>query len=300
MTPRRSYGQALPKSGSDAQKSAQAQPATDERPQDRAAIRATVDAFVKAFESRDPKSLASHWTSGGEYHNAAGATVRGRDTLEKAFTVLFAKTPEVKAEVHPESFRFLSRDSGVEEGTVTVRRGPVEPSTKARYRILFVREENRWRVAQLDESASDTVSVDELDWLVGDWKSVSGQGADILTSYTWAPNKKFIHAQFTVKEKGHTLTGNQVIGVDPATGNIRTWTFEADGGVGEASWNRDGDHWVLDAAGSLKDGRTVTETNILTRINADTFTWQSVDRHLGDKLIADLAPVKVVRVKSAK
>jgi hypothetical protein len=88
--------------------------------------------------------------------------------------------------------------------------------------------------------------------------------------------------------------------VDPATGALHTWTFEADGGVGEADWNRDGDHWVLDAAGTSSDGRQLTETNILRRVNDDTFTWQSVDRTLDDNTIPDLPPVKVTRVKTEK
>ena len=95
------------------------------------------------------------------------------------------------------------------------------------------------------------------------------------------------------------LSGTQVIGVDPATGELHSWTFEADGGVGEADWSRDGDHWVLDAAGTLTDGGTLTETNVLRRINDDTLTWQSVDRLLDDETIPDLAPVKVSRIKSA-
>src|SRR5262249_4623400 len=125
-------------------------------------------------------------------------------------------------------------------------------------------------------------------------------GAEIHTTYAWAPNKKFIHAQFTIKERDRTFVGTQVIGVDPATEGLHSWTFEADGGVGEADWNRDGDHWVLDAHGTLTDGRSLTETNILPRVNNDTFTWQSINRSLEDSELADLAPVKVTRLKPTK
>jgi len=109
--------------------------------------------------------------------------------------------------------------------------------------------------------------------------------------------RKFLQARFTVKEKDLTLSGNQIIGVDPATGAIHSWTFEADGGVGEGNWSLDGDHWLVDASGTLRDGRTLTETNVLRRVDADTFTWQSIERRLQDETIDDLAPVKVTRVK---
>jgi uncharacterized protein (TIGR02246 family) len=289
--------QPAPKSGTQARpKSAEADP----RPADRAAVRAAMQSFVKAFQSRDPKALAALWTSGGELRTVQGVEVQGRDTLEKGFTAFFARTPEVTAEVRPGSLRFLSKDAAVEEGAVTVRRGPVVPATQAHYRVLFVREEGRWLLAELHESPADAASIGDLAWLVGEWKSTSGQGAEIHTTYAWAPNQKFLQVRFTIKEKGLALSGSQVIGVDPATGAIHTWTFEADGGVGEADWSRDGDHWVLDAAGTLTDGRTLKETNILTRVSDDTFTFQSVDRSFDDQTVPDLPPVKVTRVKPEK
>jgi hypothetical protein len=161
----------------------------------------------------------------------------------------------------------------------------------------MVREGGRWLVAQLSESPGDKESIEDLGWLVGEWKSKTKEGAEIQTTYSWHPNKKFLQSQFTIKEKSLTLSGSQVIGVDPAIGTIHSWAFEADGGVGEGDWRRDGDHWLVEASGTLADGRTLTETNILRRVNDDTYTWQSIDRHLGDDTLADLAPVKVMRVK---
>jgi uncharacterized protein (TIGR02246 family) len=289
--------------GIDSAKAQQASPPKSQaadRPEDREAIRSAMRSFVKAFESRDAKALAGHWTTGGEFTNEAGLTVRGREALEKAFSEVLAKTPEAKAEVHPESLRFLSSGSAIEEGSVTVRRGSAEPTTRARYKVFLVREQGSWLFAQMGESPGGDASVADLAWLIGEWKSTGGQGAEIRTTYSWAPNKKFIHADFSIKEKELALGGFQVIGVDPATGSLHTWTFEADGGIGEADWNPDGDHWVLDAAGTLSDGSTLTETNILRRVNDDTFTWQSVDRTYGDAELSDLAPVKVTRVKPGK
>ena len=292
--PRRARAQSDNAPGS----AARTQPApADDRSGDRAAVRAAMASFVKAFESRDAKSLAAHWTAGGEYQPLDGARVRGREALEKGFTAFFARNPGSRAEIHHESVRFLSGDTAVDEGSVAVRPGPLEPTTRARYSALLVREGGRWWLAQLSESPGDRESIEDLGWLVGDWKSKGQEGAEIQTSYAWHPNKKFLLVRFATKEKSLTLSGSQVIGVDPATGEIRSWIFEADGGVGQADWRRDGDHWLVDASGTLTDGRTLTATNILRRVNEDTFTWQSVDRHLDDETLPDLAPVKVARVK---
>ncbi len=253
--------------------------------------------FETAFEARDARALAAHWTAGGELLTESGELVRGRSALEAGFSAFFAETPDVSAEVRPRSLRFLSTESAIEEGIVAVRRSPTEPETQASYSALFVREDGDWLLAQLSESPVDALSIEDLAWLVGDWESEVGQGAEIRTTYTWAPNKKFLQSRFTIKEQDLELSGIQIIGVDPASGTIHTWTFEADGGVGEADWYEDGDHWVLEAAGTLPDGSTLYETNIVRRIDDDTFTWQSTDRIINDTEMPDLPPVKVTRVK---
>jgi len=290
--------QAYAQAGAKAKTSTQgASSPIDPRSEDRTAIRASLDSFVKAFESRDSKALADHWTAEGEYSRDDGVTIRGRPAIEKAFAEFFAKTPEVKAEIQPQSLRFVARDTAMGEGSVTVHRGPVEAATRANYKTLIVREDGRWRLAQLSEATDDKASIGDLAWLIGQWQSTSGQGAEILTTYAWTPSKKFIYVQFTIKEKELSLSGSQVLGVDPATRTLHSWTFEADGGVGEGEWSHDGDHFVIDASGTLADGRALSETNVLRRVNDDTFTWQSINRLLDGNEIADLPPVKVTRIK---
>src|SRR5262249_48017871 len=116
----------------------------DSRSKDRAAVRAAMQGFVKAFESRDGRAVRGWWVAGGEFRNVDGVVVGGRDALEKSLTALFARTPEVAAEVRPEPVRFLSNDAAVEEGTATVRRGRVEPDSHTRYRALLLREGGHW------------------------------------------------------------------------------------------------------------------------------------------------------------
>lgn len=274
-------------------------PASETRGEDRAAVRAALQAFEKAFESRDAKALAAHWTDEGEFENVAGVTLHGREAIEQGFARLFERTTSVRAEVHPDSLRFLSKDSAVEEGQVTVRRDDEQAASRARYTAMLVREGGQWKIARLGETPDDGASLDDLAWLIGQWKSAAGEQAEIITTYRWSPSKKFIHATFTLKEAERSLSGTQVIGVDPATGTIHAWTFEANGGVGESDWTSDGDHWTLAAAGTLPDGRALIETNILRRIDDNTLTWQSIERTLDDAPLADLPPVKVVRVNDA-
>lgn len=290
---------AAPRPGSAGAQEAAPKPvaaAAESRPEDRAAIRAAMQVFVKDFRAGDAKAVAGHWTAEGEYVGEDGGTIRGREALEKSFAEFFAKHPKVHAETRPESLRFVSRDTAIAEGTVAVRRDPSGPLLGASYHAILVREEGRWRFAHLSETATDEDTLQSLAWLVGDWKS-TGQDVEATTSYTWNDTKTFLKVRFAIKEKDRTLGGDQFLGKDPASGEIRAWTFEATGGIGEGTWRRDGDRWVVETRGTLPNGDVLTATNILTKVNDDTFTWQSIDRAIGDEQLPDLAPVKVTRVK---
>lgn len=255
---------------------------------------------MDAFNKRDAQALASRWTAVGEYENTQGVNLRGREALAAAFAEFFAASPDVVAQVSASSTRTVAQGAAIQEGDVTVRRGPVEPVTRARFTAIYVNEGGQWLLASLREEPINEMSIEDLEWLIGEWKSSGGEGVEVHTIYAWDKARKFVHARFSRVEPGLELSGQQIIGVDPATGGIRSWTFTSDGGVGEADWNHDGDHWVLDAVGTLPDGRELSETNILRRVNDSAITWQSVERRLDETPLDDLAPMKVTRVKQAQ
>ncbi|MEW4570609.1 SgcJ/EcaC family oxidoreductase [Tautonia sp. JC769] len=277
--------------------SAAAVPSSDD---DRLAVRAAMEAFVSAFNAADPKAIASQWTEQGEYIDEQGAAIRGREALEEGFTAFFEAAPRARAELHPEALRFLSRDLAVDEGRVTIRFEDARGSTRAFYRALLARDGDRWLLASLQETTDTGPSLEELDWLVGQWKSTDPGGAEVATRYSWNESKTFLIGHFTIEFDERILDGVQVIGIDPATGGIRSWTFEAEGGIGEADWQQDDQkHWTFVTEATLADGSSVTATNILRRVDDDTFTLQSTGRAIGEEALPDMPPVRVSRVTAA-
>jgi uncharacterized protein (TIGR02246 family) len=264
---------------------------------DLAAIQAATQGFLKAFKTGDAKALAAHWTENGEYHADDGTTFHGRAAIEKAYLELFGKnkTP-TEAEVEVTSIRFPSRDTAIEEGHFKVRAGK-EPATTSRYTVLHVREGGKWLMAVVREWPSAGVSLRDLEWLIGTWEARRGD-TEVRTTYEWWGDKAFLRMTITLKQKDRTSTGFQMIGKDGATGQIRSWTFDPEGSFGEATWSRDGKKWLQDSAGVLADGKTMAATNILTPIDHDSFTFQSVQRTLDGEDVADIPPVRVTRVKS--
>src|SRR5262249_37639700 len=95
-----------------------ARPAVD--PKRAAAVEAIKKAgqeYVKAVEKGDAKALAGFWTEGGEFLAADGDVIRGREAIEKAYAVLFAKKEARKLELEPTAIRFPSADTAILEGT---------------------------------------------------------------------------------------------------------------------------------------------------------------------------------------
>ena len=273
----------------------------DDRAADRAAIRATIQSFSEAFQKSDAVAAAAFLTEGAELMATEGVAVRGREAIQQAFANHFKKNSRPKISLQVRSLEFPSRDTAKEDGLMTITAGAAEggASTVNHYHILFVREDGKWYIANLHESPADESPLQQLEWLIGTW-SVKGKDAEAHTTYEWFGNKAFIKAQFSIREKEATVTGMQLIGVDPETNELRIWTFEADGGFGEGVVTRDGNKWVFETATALTDRRIMASSNILIQVDKNTFTWQPIDLVVDGESIANLPPVKVVRVEAKK
>ena len=151
-------------------------------------------------------------------------------------------------------------------------------------------------IAIAREWPGDGLSLRDLEWLIGTWEA-KRDGTVVATTYEWTKNRTFIRCHASITQEGKTVTATQMIGKMPSTGGLHMWTFEDEGGIGDSDLARDGKKWMHAARGSTADGRVVTATNIITPVDADSFTWQSVERTLDGESLPDLPPVKVVRVK---
>jgi uncharacterized protein (TIGR02246 family) len=259
------------------------------------AIRKSVQSFVAAYEKGDAKALAAHWTEEGEYLSDDGETFRGRNAIEKEYAAAFAKRKgTVKAEAEVDSIRFPSKDTAIEEGHFKVTNGK-ELANVGKYTVLHVREGGKWLMAVVREWPAAGASLRELDWLIGSWKA-ERDGIQVRTDYDWWHGKNFIRVQFSIKTRENQLSGFQMIGVDAATGSIRSWAFDPDGSFGEATWTRDGKRWLQESASVLADGKTLAATNIFTPIDRDTLLFQSVERSINGETVPEIAPLRVHRI----
>jgi uncharacterized protein (TIGR02246 family) len=267
---------------------------------DDAAIRKTVQQFEEAFNKRDAKGVAAHWTEAGELTDTDGSVVRGRDELEKMYAAAFAVAPKAKGKIEVEAVRSLGRNLVSTEGLLKYTPAEGQPTVTTRYTALHVREGDHWLTASVREWVPDTAATDkltDLEWLIGDWEA-KRDGRDVRTSYAWGDEKAYIVCTFRVTEKEKVIaSGTEVLAKDPTSGLIRGWLFDRSGAVAEANWSRDGQQWVVEISGTVADGTELEATNAVVPNGPDAFSWVSVERLSGGKPLPTDAPLKVTRVK---
>ena len=142
----------------------------------------------------------------------------------------------------------------------------------------------------------------KLGWLVGEWVD-QGPETTITTSVRWTLNRKFLKRVFAIHENGKiVLVGTQMIGWDPVSKRIHSWTFDSEGGFGEAYWIQDGNRWLAKKSFVLATGEKASAVNILTHVDDNTLRWQSIAREVGGELMPSVPEVTIVRkgTKSTK
>ena len=142
--------------------------------------------------------------------------------------------------------------------------------------------------------------LEELDWMVGTWVD-KGEDVTITTTCSWMKNRKFLTRSFTMEAEGEpSLEGKQMIGWDPISSHIRSWTFDSEGGYGEGRWIRDGNRWLVKKSFVLATGERASAVNVITYVDRDTLRWESTHREVGGELLPNIPEVTVVRERPKK
>ncbi len=283
---------------------APAQTATNRREADEKLIRQSADAFTRAFNSGDARAVSSLWTTEGEYIDESGAVTSGREAIEKEFAAFFNRRPGLCMKTVVNSIRFLGPTVALEEGTSRLSDPKEGDLSVAAYTALHVKQDGRWLMASVhDRESASLTNYDRLralEPLIGDWIARSGDSR-VETSCKWIQNRNFIYRSSTAY-RGDTVTGSgfEVIGIDPERGQITSWHFAGDGGVGHSLWHQEGGNWVMEARGSMPDGQATSAVNILVPVDADTFTWTSTERVIDGQSLPDSPVARIVRTKKAK
>ena len=277
---------------------------SDEPSADEAAIRKAVQSYVEAFNRKDAKKLAAHWSSDGVYTSRlSGEQITGRPALEAEFASQFEQVQDAQLEVTVDSIEFVSPNVALEEGTATVIR-PKDIPDKSSYSAVHVKRDGKWlidRVTEEDEEDEETEIVShyeqlkELEWMIGEWIDDAG-GDIIVTECQWTRNRNHITRSFTVNIDGRVdLAGMQIVGWDPARKQIRSWVFDSEGGFVEGVWSKDNGRWLVQSTATLPDGKRASYTSILRPLDENSIGWQKINRVRDGELLPNIDEVIIVR-----
>jgi uncharacterized protein (TIGR02246 family) len=271
----------------------------DRQAADEATIRKAVESYVATFNQGDAKALAAMWSPEAVYTNPlSGEQVVGREAIEKQFAAIFAAAKNTKLEAKTASVQFVSPNVAVEQGTAKVIR-PEQAPAESEYTAVYVKRDGQWLLDRVTEEDVPVVpshyeQLKELQWMIGRWVD-QDDDATVVTECNWAKNNNFITRSFTVQIRDRIdMAGMQVIGWDASTKQIRSWVFDSDGGFGQATWKKK-NRWYVQQSGVLADGRKSSSVNIITYVDDNTCTLQSVNRTVDGELLPNIDEVKIVK-----
>ena len=252
------------------------------------------DAYVAAFNKGDAQALAAMYAEDAEYTNDGGEKVVGRSAVLDGLTKFFAKNKGAKISAKIDSARFLTPDVLIEKGISIVG------DQATRYTCSYVKKDGAWFISELAETTLPPVdaaaaALDELGWMVGSWKDNSS-GVTVATSVDWTKNRHFLRRSIAVTRDGEEpMEATEVIGYDPVAGSIRSWVFDSEGGFGEGTWKREDNKWLVTFKATAPDGSMSTAQHIITFVDDQKYTWESINRQRDGEVLPSLDRIEVIR-----
>jgi hypothetical protein len=150
--------------------------------------------------------------------------------------------------------------------------------------------------AETDYSAKSTFEyLKDLGWLVGTW-TVKDQPQAARLKVSWSKNKTFLFCRY-IREAANDpeVEEMQIIGWDPQSAEITVWHFGAAGGFGSGRLFCDGKNWIEHASATEPDGTTGRARYKITRVDDNTFTWQSSKRNVAGLALPDSKELTIIR-----
>jgi uncharacterized protein (TIGR02246 family) len=244
------------------------------------------EATVKAFNAADAAAMGGMFLETGELVDEQGVVHAGRQAISGLFTGFFAKFPKAVLEMQPTSARPVGEGLVVEEGErrITAEEGAV--TAQVHYVAVRAKQGDRWLIASYHEFADDPLPtpreiLQSAAWLVGDWIDESPEGRTTI-AFRWSDDGNFLLGDYEITGADGTASrSTQRIGWDPVGGQLRSWTFDSDGGFSVGEWNAVEEGWAVKSEATMPDGTTGSATMTIAPRDADHFVVRATDRIVG-------------------
>lgn len=265
-------------------------------------IRQADEAYVKARNARDFKTLGEQWTLRGELEED-GKTIRGREGIV-AFVKEFARVhPTSRMSLVVEEVKPLGDALAQVTGKIRMTESELDRARwyTCRFESLRVKEEGVWRIAKSRVEQVPDASLTDLAWLEGNWKAADkATGQEVRATFEKAHGGKLMVGRMeTTGKDGKKVEVLQVLQADPREGVIRCWLFESTGGRAEGIVEHDGATFNTNLEGvppAALLGDRAQSVQVLTPTGAEGFTWHVIERVIDGARVPDQKPLLFKKV----
>jgi uncharacterized protein (TIGR02246 family) len=241
---------------------------------DEAAIKQSIAAYADAFNKQDLETVIGYWSQNGVHvDRETGERTEGREAIKADLAGTFEASQGATLAGRVNRVRMVKPDVAHVDGEVVLSL-PGENPTSTIFSAILVNQNGKWMIDTIEESPAPVPSdnyeaLAELDWMLGEWVDDGGD-IQVNTKVSWAANGAFMLRSFVVTTADDLVRqGTEVIGWDPRSGEIRSWSFQSDGSFGDGTWSKNGEDWIVKASQTLPDGRAASGTYIFSKQGDD-------------------------------
>ena len=248
-------------------------------------VRKMIADYAAAFNSQQIEEVIAFWTPQAVHvDRESGDRTEGREQIRADIAKVIEETPGNRMIGRVEQIRFIKPDVAQVEGRVTVGAPDADPSDTS-FSAILVQQNGRWMFDSIEErsvavpdNAGEALA--DLQWLVGRWIDTSDE-VQVDTVFRWTNNGNFLLRSYSVSLPGIvSRQGTQIIGWDPRSNEIRSWSFNSDGSFGDGTWSKNGSDWLIKSTQTLPDGRAASGTFVLSPQDADQFSMKLIGHEI--------------------
>lgn len=269
---------------------------------DESQVREFMKAYVDAFNRQDADAVMSMWTENCSHCNEdTGERTEGRAEVLKDLPVLFAAEQKTQISGTVDHIRLVTPEIAQVTGTVSVGAEGALPEETS-FSAIVLKQGDAWRFDSVEESrlappATAGDALDELAWLEGSWVD-NAEAGEIVWTFRWSTSGRFLTRVVTQADGDELVRlGSDIIGWDPRSLQIRSWSFQADGSFGDAVWSHAGDEWVIRSSQTLADGQASSGTYVVTRNGDKSVTVKLVGHEIEGEPQPSSEPITMTRLE---
>ena len=262
-------------------------------------LRKASAAYADAYNKKDFKALADQWSAKAELLEGR-SRLEGREAIVASIRAWRERHPEAALQVVVGDVDVLAEPLARVTGVMRFTRRPGEKPIESRFSSLRVLEGDTWRLAESLVAPAHAAALDDLDWVLGTWRSEGTASPAVEVVYEKTVGGYCILGRTKIKPKtGPALEAVEVIYADRDGGLVRCWVCDSTGARAEGEFEADGATINRSMVGTPSDavsGRVSRWVQVIVPGGDDRCTMHAIERSIDGVPLPDGEPVHLRKV----